>query len=153
MSLSPLSPPSLQSLQSLSPSSLCRRRDGTTAFTMLSRGQRYRFAVDKDKTQAPDMLPMPDRLLSVTAYTTLDLLDGEAEAHEFTESAYAVVNATAPRKQPDHVKLEVELDSTQLEQLTPHADRIRLTPEEARTLAADLEKYAEKVDAYLADES
>jgi len=50
---------------------------------------------------------MSDRLLSVNAYTTLDLLEGEAEAHEFTESAYAVVNATAPRKNPDHVKLEL----------------------------------------------
>ena len=95
---------------------------------------------------------MSDRLLSVTAYTTLDLIDGEAEAHEFTESAFAVVNATAPRKQPDHVKLELELDNAELEHLPAHADRVRLTPEQARTLAADLEKHAAKVDAYL-DES
>ena len=94
---------------------------------------------------------MSDRILSVNAYTTLDLLDGEAEAHEFTESAYAVVNATAPRKQPDHVKLEVELDNAELEQLPAHADRVRLTPDQARELAADLEKYASKVDAYLAE--
>ena len=92
---------------------------------------------------------MSDRLLSVNAYTTLDLLDGEAEAHEFTESAYAVVNATAPRKQPDHVKLEIELDNSELDELTPHADRVRLTPEQARTIAADLEKYADKVEAHL----
>ena len=92
---------------------------------------------------------MPDRILSVNAYTTLDLIDGEAEAHEFTESAYAVVNATAPRKNPDHVKLELELDNAELEQLPAHADRVRLTPEQARELAADLDKYADKVESYL----
>jgi len=95
---------------------------------------------------------MSDRILSVNAYTTLDLLEGEAETHEFSESAYAVVNATAPRKQPDHVKLELELDNAELEQLPAHADRVRLTPDQARELAADLEKYASKVDAYLAED-
>jgi len=95
---------------------------------------------------------MSDRLLSVNAYTTLDLLEGEAEAHEFTESAYAVVNATAPRKNPDHVKLEMELDNAELDQLPAHADRVRLTPEQARTIAADLEKYASRVEDNLEDE-
>lgn len=95
---------------------------------------------------------MSDRILSVNAYTTLDLIDGEAEAHEFTESAYAVVNATAPRKQPDHIKLELELDNAELEVLPAHADRVRLTPDQARELAADLEKYASKVDAYLSED-
>lgn len=95
---------------------------------------------------------MSDRLLAVNAYTTLDLLDGEAEAHEFTESAYAVVNATAPRKNPDHVKLEMELDNAELDHLPAHADRVRLTPEQARTIAADLEKYASRVENHLADD-
>jgi len=94
---------------------------------------------------------MSDRLLSVNAYTTLDLIDGEAEAHDFTESAYAVVNATAPRKKPDHVKLELELDNAELEHLPAHADRVRLTPEQARELASELERYAAKVDSYLED--
>ena len=83
---------------------------------------------------------MSDRLLSVNAYTTLDLLEGEAEAHEFTESAYAVVNATAPRKNPDHVKLELELDTAELDKLPAHADRVRQTPEQARPHAPDLPK-------------
>ena len=96
---------------------------------------------------------MPDRLLTINAYTTLDLLDGEAVSHEFTDEAYAVVNATAPRQAPDHVKLELELDNTQLEHLPAHADRVRLTPEQARTLAADLEKYADRVEAHLADDA
>jgi hypothetical protein len=95
---------------------------------------------------------MSDRLLSVNAYTTLDLLEGEAEAHEFTESAYAVVNATAPRKNPDHVKLELELDNAELDKLPAHADRVRLTPEQARTIAADLKKYANRVEDNLEDE-
>ena len=95
---------------------------------------------------------MSDRLLSVNAYTTLDLLEGEAEAHEFTESAYAVVNATAPRKNPDHVKLELELDNAELDKLPAHADRVRLTPEQARTIAADLKKHANRVEDNLEDE-
>jgi hypothetical protein len=94
---------------------------------------------------------MSDRILSVNAYTTLDLIDGEAEAQDFTESAYAVVNATAPRKKPDHVKLELELDNAELEHLPAHADRVRLTPEQARELASDLDKYAAKVESYLED--
>lgn len=94
---------------------------------------------------------MSDRLLAVNAYTTLDLIDGEAEAHDFTESAYAVVNATAPRKKPDHVKLELELDNAELEHLPAHADRVRLTPDQARELASDLETYAAKVESYLED--
>ncbi|WP_411715409.1 DUF6360 family protein [Natronomonas sp.] len=90
---------------------------------------------------------MADRIMKVNAYTTLDLLDGEAEGHGFEEDAYAVVNVTSPRKNPDHVSLQLELDNTQLEHLQPHADKVRLTPEEARELAADLEKHAEKVEA------
>ncbi len=94
---------------------------------------------------------MSDRILSVTAYTTLDLVEAEAKTHEYTESAYAVLNATAPRKQPDHVALELELDNTELEELPAHADRVRLTPGQARRLAADLETYASKVDSFLGE--
>ncbi|MFC6731463.1 MULTISPECIES: DUF6360 family protein [unclassified Haladaptatus] len=89
---------------------------------------------------------MPDRIMTVNAYTTLDLLDAQAEGHGFTEEAFATLNVTAPRKNPDHVSLQVELDPTELDTLAPHADSVRLTAEEARTLAAELEKYAEKVD-------
>lgn len=90
---------------------------------------------------------MVDRIMKVNAYTTLDLLNGEAEGHEFAEDAYAVLNVTSPRQNPDHVSLQLELDNTQLEHLQPHADKVRLSAEEARTLAADLEKHAEKVEA------
>jgi hypothetical protein len=90
---------------------------------------------------------MADRIMKVNAYTTLDLLDGEVEGHGFEEEAYGVVNVTSPRKNPDHVSLQLELDNTQLEHIDAHAETVRLSPEEARTLAADLEKHAEKVEA------
>ena len=90
---------------------------------------------------------MADRIMKVNAFTTLDLLDGEAEGHGFTEEAYAVVNVTSPRRDPDHVSLQLELDNTELEHLEPHADTVRLSAAEARELAADLEKHAEKVEA------
>lgn len=90
---------------------------------------------------------MADRIMKVNAYTTLDLLEGEAEGHGFTEEAYAVVNVTSPRSNPDHVTLQVELDNTELEELPPHADTVRLSAADARTLAAELETHAEKVEA------
>ncbi|MFC7156059.1 DUF6360 family protein [Halomarina halobia] len=94
---------------------------------------------------------MPDRLLKVNAYTTFDLLDGRAEGHDFEEEALAVLNVTAPRKDPDHVTLEFELDSAQLEHLPAHADRVTLTAEQARTLAGELIEYAERVEAARSD--
>jgi len=90
---------------------------------------------------------MSDRILSVNAYTTLDLVEGRAEGHGFEEEALAVCNATTPRNDPEHVKLQVELDNTQLEHLPAHADELRLTPSEARELAAALEESATKVEA------
>lgn len=90
---------------------------------------------------------MTDRVLKVNAYTTLDLVDARAEGHGFEESAYATLNVTAPRNDPDRVELQLELDNTQLDNLTTHADSVDLSPEQARTLAADLEKHAKKVEA------
>ena len=84
--------------------------------------------------------------MKVNAFTTLDLIEGEAEGHGFEEEAYAVLNVTSPREDPDHVSLQLELDNTELEHLQPHADRVTLSAEEARTLAADLEKHAAKVE-------
>lgn len=95
---------------------------------------------------------MPDRLLRINAYTTFDYLDGEAEGHEFEEAAPAVLNVTAPRTDPSEVTLELELDNTELETLPAHADRVTLSAAEARDLAAELETYADRVEA-AADES
>jgi hypothetical protein len=89
---------------------------------------------------------MSDRILKVNAYTTLDLLDARAEGHDFEEEALAVLNVTSPRKNPDHVELQLELDNTQLERLPAHAEEVTLTPEQARTVAAALEENAEQVE-------
>jgi hypothetical protein len=108
----------------------------------------HRTAASATLTRRPAVrADMPDRIMKVNAYTTLDLLDGEAEGHDFTEEAFAVVNVTSPRREPDHISLQLELDNTQLEHLKPHAETVRLSPEEARELAADLEKHASKVEA------
>lgn len=95
---------------------------------------------------------MPDRLLRINAYTTFDMLDGTATGHDFEEEAFAVLNVTAPRENPDHVKLELELDNTQLETLPAHADRVTLSADQARTLAGELEKYADRVEAAQLDD-
>jgi hypothetical protein len=90
---------------------------------------------------------MADRIMTVNAYTTLDLVDAEAEGHGFDETAFATVNVTSPRQDPDHVEFAVELDNTSLETLPAHADRLRLTPDQARELADALEAEASKVEA------
>ncbi|WP_152039788.1 DUF6360 family protein [Salinigranum salinum] len=90
---------------------------------------------------------MPDRILKINAYTTFDMLDGTAQGHGFEEEAFAVLNVTAPRENPDHVTLELELDNTQLETLPAHADRVTLSAAQARELAAELETYADRVEA------
>jgi len=89
---------------------------------------------------------MADRILRVTAYTTFDLLDGRVQGHDFDEEAPAVLNVTAPRKNPDHVELQLEMDNTQLSELQPHADHVTLSATEARELASELEEYAGKVE-------
>lgn len=88
---------------------------------------------------------MSRRLVSVTAYTTLDHVDAVARSHDFEMDSIAVVNATADREDPDCVRLQIELDNVTEEHLPSHADELELTAEQARTLATDLEKYAERV--------
>jgi len=85
--------------------------------------------------------------MRVNAYTTFDLLDGEIEGHGFDEEALAVLNVTSPKKNPDHISLQLEMDNTQLESVKAHADTVTLSPEQAREMAAELEKHAEKVEA------
>jgi hypothetical protein len=94
---------------------------------------------------------MTDRLLKVNAFTTLDTVDAEAVGHGFEERALGVLNVTADRRDPDEVYLELELDNTALDAVPAHADRVRLTPEEARTVAAALEEQATRVEDARAD--
>ncbi len=89
---------------------------------------------------------MADRMMKVNAYTTLDLLDGRAEGADFTDEGLAVLNVTSPRKRPDEVTLQLELDPSDLDHLPAHADSVTLTPDQARTIAADLEKHAARVE-------
>lgn len=95
---------------------------------------------------------MPDRLIRVNAYTTFDLLDGHVRGHGFEEEAVAVLNVTAPRENPDHVTLELELDNTGLSELPAHAEGVTLSAAEARELAGELETYAARVEAAQGDE-
>jgi hypothetical protein len=97
-------------------------------------------------------MDMVDRLMTVNAYTTLDLVDAVAEGHGFEEEAFATLNVTSPRKNPDHVSLQLELDNTQLTELPAHAETVTLTPDQARQIAADLEENADKVEAAQAED-
>lgn len=94
-----------------------------------------------------------NRLLRINAYTTFDMLDAKAVSHDYEdEEAFAVLNVTAPRKNPDHVELQLELDNTQLDNLPAHAEKVTLSADQARELADELEEYADKVDAAQSDE-
>ncbi|WP_058366174.1 DUF6360 family protein [Haloparvum sedimenti] len=93
---------------------------------------------------------MPGRISRVTGHTTLDLVEGEAVGADWSAEALGVLDATAARREPDHVELRVELDGTDLagvEGLHPHADVLRLTPEQARAVAEDLRSHADRVAA------
>ena len=57
-----------------------------------------------------------------------------------------VVNVSTPRETPANVDLQIELDGAGVESLTAHADQIRLSVNQARTLAAALESAADRVD-------
>ncbi|MFB6307800.1 MAG: DUF6360 family protein [Haloarculaceae archaeon] len=89
---------------------------------------------------------MPDRILSVTAHTTFDFLDGEIDGHGFSEEAVAVLNVTAPDEDPEHVEVQLEMDNTDLDAVRAHADTVTLSPSEARELAAELEAHADRVE-------
>lgn len=89
---------------------------------------------------------MADRIMRVNAFTTLDLVEARAEGHGFEEEAYATLDVTSPRTNPDHVELQLELDNTQLEELPAHAETVELTPAQAREIAADLEEHAADVE-------
>ena len=89
---------------------------------------------------------MTDRLMKVNAYTTLDLVDAVAKGHDFETEAFAVVNATSDKENPERVRLQFELDNMTEEHLPAHAETLELTADQARTLAADLEKHAARVE-------
>ncbi|MFP8956461.1 DUF6360 family protein [Natrialbaceae archaeon A-CW3] len=93
---------------------------------------------------------MADRLMRVTAHTTLDLADAVVRGRDFEREAFAVVDATADRRDPEHVELQAELDNMTETHLPAHMEALRLSPEQARALAADLEEHADRVEDSLA---
>jgi hypothetical protein len=93
---------------------------------------------------------MRRRLLDVTAYTTLDFVDASALGVDWTDEAPAVVDVDVPDEHEDAagvVRLSVELDGTRLDRVTPHVDRLSLSPAQARTLADDLAEYADRAES------
>lgn len=89
---------------------------------------------------------MSDRLMTVNAYTTLDYVEAVAKGDGFEWESVAVVNATADGDDPDCVHLQLELDNVSEEYLPKHMEDLELTPDQARTLAADLEEHADRIE-------
>lgn len=88
---------------------------------------------------------MSDRLITVTAYTTLDYVEAVARGPDFEWESVAVVNATADDEDPDRVHLRFELDNVAEQHLPKHMEDLALTPDQARELAADLERHADRI--------
>ena len=95
---------------------------------------------------------MPSRLMDVTAYTTLDFADAVVTGYDFEEETAAVLDATSDREDPECVQLRLEVDNATETNLPAHMEEVQLTPEQARTLAADLEKHATRVERAGEDE-
>ena len=89
---------------------------------------------------------MNERITSVTAYTTLDFVDGTAVGVGWREEATGVLNVSSSDDDLDTVELQVELDAVGLDQLPTHADRVDLTPEQARRVADSLSRHADRVE-------
>ena len=89
---------------------------------------------------------MDRRLLDVTAYTTFDFVPAQAQGPDWLEEAVAVLDADVPDHDPERVELSLELDPSDLDNLDHHADIVKLSPSEARELADDLEKAANKAE-------
>lgn len=84
---------------------------------------------------------MGDRLIEVSAFTTLDVADGHAYGPDWQDDAAAVVDVDTPET-GGTVSLRIELDPFGLEHLDGHVDSVSLTPVQARLLATALEDAA-----------
>lgn len=90
---------------------------------------------------------MPIRLLDVTTYTTFDFVEGYAAGPDWRDESAAVVDVNRSEASPGAVRLQIEFDGGDLEHVEPHADTLRLSPDQARGLAAELERYAANAEA------
>lgn len=86
---------------------------------------------------------MSNRILSVNAYTTLDLVAARIETHETGLSLDGVVDVTTEDAHPNRVVLGIELDTVGVDAVPPHADRVLLTPDQAESVAESLQDYAD----------
>jgi hypothetical protein len=86
------------------------------------------------------------RHLDVTARTTLDHVEARAEGDGWTDEAIAVVDVESPACE-DVVRVGLELDPLETTELPPHVQYVPLTPDQARTLADDLENAADAAEA------
>lgn len=89
---------------------------------------------------------MSNRLLSVTAQTTLDYVDALATGYEFEFDSVGVVNATTDREDPTAVRLQIELDNRSEEHFPKHMVELQLDSDQARELAAELEEHAGRIE-------
>ena len=89
---------------------------------------------------------MTNRLLSVNAYTTLDLVAAEIETHDAVVDLDGVADVTVEDAHPNRVTLAVESDTVGVDAVGAHADRLRLTPEQARRLGAALNEHADRIE-------
>lgn len=90
---------------------------------------------------------MAIRLLDVSAYTTLDYVTGRAVGPDWSDDSAAVVDVDRPKSDPETVRLRIEFDGEDMNRVEHHADSISLSPDQARALAADLERYATNAEA------
>jgi hypothetical protein len=90
---------------------------------------------------------MAIRLLDVSAYTTLDYVTGRVFGSDWSDDAAAVVDVDRPKAAPGSVRLQLEFDGEDVANIAHHADSISLSPDQARALAADLERQAANAEA------
>lgn len=86
------------------------------------------------------------RHLDVTARTTLDHVEAIAEGVDWTDEAVAVLDVESPAGR-DVVRVGLELDPLEAGELPHHVQYVPLDPDQARTLAADLEEAADAAEA------
>lgn len=84
--------------------------------------------------------------MDVNAYTTLDFAEAVVTGYDFEEETVAVLDVTTDREDPEYVGLQFELDNAMETHLPVHTEELQLTPEQARTLAGDLERYADRIE-------
>lgn len=94
---------------------------------------------------------MNRRILDVTASTTLGYVRAQAHGIDWVDDAAAVVDVGTSDDAPPAVTLDFELDPSGLEHLDAHVETVRLSPTEARELAAALEAAADETDPTTGD--